>query len=352
MILELTQQTDIPTFIRRLNQMGLQVVPLGEYKLGVTAGLDHLVNPELFAALPEVKAVLHPKEKFKLASKTARKKTIIDLKGKTIGGDQLFVIAGPCSIESVEQMELCGQMAQTEGAQALRGGAFKPRTSPYEFQGLGEEGLKILQSVGAKYNLLTISEVMDASQIDLVAGYIDILQIGARNMHNFSLLKELGRVKNPILLKRGFAATYQDLLLAAEYIMSAGNPNVILCERGIRTFETYTRNTLDLNAVPALKELTHLPILVDPSHGTGRRSMILPMARAAIAAGADGITVEMHPNPDAALTDAAQTIGPEAFAQMMREIQMIHECLIQLDIPVQYNPKNGLASEHFQVPKK
>ena len=172
---------------------------------------------------------------------------------------------------------------------------------------------------------------MDASQINLVASYIDILQIGARNMHNFSLLKELGRVKNPILLKRGFAATYQDLLLAAEYIMSAGNPNVILCERGIRTFETYTRNTLDLNAVPALKELTHLPILVDPSHGTGRRSMILPMARAAIAAGADGITVEMHPNPDAALTDAAQTIGPQAFAQMMREIRAIHECLTNME---------------------
>jgi 3-deoxy-7-phosphoheptulonate synthase len=224
-------------------------------------------------------------------------------------------------------------MAQEQGAQALRGGAFKPRTSPYEFQGLGEEGLKILQTVGAKYNLLTISEVMDASQINLVASYIDILQIGARNMHNFSLLKELGRVKNPILLKRGFAATYQDLLLAAEYIMSAGNPNVILCERGIRTFETYTRNTLDLNAVPALKELTHLPILVDPSHGTGRRSMILPMARAAIAAGADGITVEMHPNPDAALTDAAQTIGPEAFVQMMREIRIIHECLTSMKSP-------------------
>ena len=333
MILELTQQADIPAFIRRLNQMGLQVVQLEERKLGITAGLDSLVNPALFGALPEVKSVLHPKEKFKLASKAAREKTIIKLKGKTIGGDQLFVIAGPCSIESTEQMELCGQMAQEQGAQALRGGAFKPRTSPYEFQGLGEEGLKILQTVGAKYNLLTISEVMDASQINLVASYIDILQIGARNMHNFSLLKELGRVKNPILLKRGFAATYQDLLLAAEYIMSAGNPNVILCERGIRTFETYTRNTLDLNAVPALKELTHLPILVDPSHGTGRRSMILPMARAAIAAGADGITVEMHPNPDAALTDAAQTIGPEAFVQMMREIRIIHECLTSMKSP-------------------
>lgn len=267
------------------------------------------------------------KEKFKLASLATQEKTVIQIKGKTIGGKELFIIAGPCSIESKEQMQLCAQIAYENGAQSLRGGAFKPRTSPYEFQGLGQEGLGILRDAGAKYNLITITEVMDSSQIDLIASNIDILQVGARNMHNFSLLKELGRVKNPILLKRGFAATYQDLLLAAEYIMSAGNPNVILCERGIRTFETHTRNTLDLNAVPALKELTHLPVVVDPSHGTGHRSMVLPMARAAVAAGADGITVEMHPDPDRALTDAAQTIGPKAFAKMMQEIKAIFQCL-------------------------
>lgn len=227
-------------------------------------------------------------------------------------------------------MELCAQAAHEHGAQSLRGGAFKPRTSPYEFQGLGEEGLRLLQSAGEKYHLVTISEVMDASQIDLVANYSDILQIGTRNMHNFSLLKQLGRVKNPILLKRGFAATYQDLLLAAEYIMSAGNPHVILCERGIRTFESHTRNTLDLNAIPALKELTHLPLIVDPSHGTGHRSMVLPMARAAVAAGANGITVEMHPDPDKAFTDAAQTIGLKAFEKMMKELKAIYQCLSEV----------------------
>ncbi len=326
MILELKPHVDEFALIRRLERMGFQAVRQGQNRLSIVRGIDKHVKPELFTALPEVAAVLPLKEKFKLASKAAQEKTIIEIKGKTIGGSELFVIAGPCSIESIEQMEACAQMAVEQGAQSLRGGAFKPRTSPYEFQGLGEEGLKILHAVGVKHNLITISEVMDASQIDLCSQYVDILQIGARNMHNFTLLKELGRVKNPILLKRGFAATYQDLLLAAEYIMSAGNPNVILCERGIRTFETHTRNTLDLNAVPALKELTHLPIIVDPSHGTGHRSLVLPMARAAVAAGADGLTVEMHPDPDKAFTDAAQTIGPKAFAQMMKEVKRIHAC--------------------------
>jgi 3-deoxy-7-phosphoheptulonate synthase len=327
MLLTLKPNTDESAFIRRLEKMGFQVARQGDMRLGVVRGVDSLVRPELFTALPEVASVAPLKEKFKLASKAAKEKTVIEVQGKTIGGPDLFVIAGPCSIESKEQMELCAQIAAKNGAQALRGGAFKPRTSPYEFQGLGEEGLQILHDMGMKYNLVTVSEVMDASQIDLVAGYVDILQIGARNMHNFALLKELGRVKNPILLKRGFAATYQDLLLAAEYILSAGNPNVILCERGIRTFETHTRNTLDLNAVPSLKELTHLPILVDPSHGTGRRSLVPPMALAAVAAGADGIAVEMHPDPDRAVTDAAQTIDPTAFAKMMHTINMVHACL-------------------------
>ena len=289
MLLELKPHVDEFALIRRLERMGFQVVRNSQKRLSIVKGIDKLVRPELFSTLPEVEAVLPLKEKYKLASKAAHEKTVIEIKGKTIGGSELFVIAGPCSIESKEQMEECAKVAYENGAQSLRGGAFKPRTSPYEFQGMGEEGLKILRDAAAPYNLITVSEVMDVSQIELVASYVDILQIGARNMHNFSLLKELGRVKNPILLKRGFAATYQDLLLAAEYIISAGNPNVILCERGIRTFETHTRNTLDLNAVPALKELTHLPIVVDPSHGTGHRSMVAPMARASVAAGADGI---------------------------------------------------------------
>lgn len=330
MIIELKPHVDPFAFIRRLERMGLQAVRQGERRLSIVRGINGQVHTELFLALPEVESVLPLKEKFKLASKAASEKTVIKIKGRTIGGDELFVIAGPCSIESKEQMDFCAKLAFENGAQSLRGGAFKPRTSPYDFQGMGEEGLKILRDSAAEYNLVTISEVMDASQIDLVASYIDILQIGARNMHNFTLLKELGRVKNPILLKRGFAATYQDLLLAAEYIISAGNPNVILCERGIRTFETHTRNTLDLNAVPALKEMTHLPIVVDPSHGTGIRSMVLPMARASVAAGADGIMVEMHPDPDKAHTDAAQTIGPKLFEKMMKEITLIHKCLSEV----------------------
>lgn len=330
MMLVIKPHVDQAAFIERLKRMGLRAVLQEDRKLNVVRGVDANVLPNLFTALPEVESVQPVKEKFKLASKAAKKKTVIEVKGKTIGGPSLFIIAGPCSIESEAQMEACAKEAASQGAHGLRGGAFKPRTSPYEFQGMGEEGLKILQKMGQKYHLVTVSEVMDISQIDLVAKYIDILQVGARNMHNFSLLKELGRVKNPILLKRGFAATYQDLLLAAEYIIAAGNPSVILCERGIRTFETHTRNTLDLNAVPALKELTHLPVLVDPSHGTGRRSMVLPMARASIAAGADGVAIEMHPDPDKALTDAAQTIGFQDFEKMIKELNRVHACLSDL----------------------
>ncbi len=255
---------------------------------------------------------------------------MIEIKGKKIGGSEIFVIAGPCSIESEEQLEACAQIAVKNGAAALRGGAFKPRTSPYEFQGLGVEGLKILKKVAEKYGLISVTEVVDVNQIELVSQHADILQVGSRNMHNFALLKALGRVKNPILLKRGFAASYKEFLMAAEYIISSGNPNVILCERGIRTFETHTRNTLDLNAVPALRELTHLPIIVDPSHGTGRRSMVLPMARASIAAGADGLIVEIHPEPDQALTDAAQTIDLKVFEKMMKEIKLLSKCLLDV----------------------
>ncbi len=201
------------------------------------------------------------------------------------------------------------------------------RASPYEFQGLGEEGLRLLEQAGLEYGLVTVSEVMDASQIDLVARHIDILQVGSRNMQNFNLLKELGKIRKPVLLKRGFSATYQDLLMAAEYILSGGNIQVILCERGIRTFETYTRNMLDVTAVPVLKELTHLPIVLDPSHGTGLRSLVSPMARASIAAGADGVIIEMHPRPDQSVSDAAQTLSFEAFHQMMHELRVVHGAL-------------------------
>ena len=317
--------------IQRLQNMGFKVEPIGNEKLAIVKGIDALVQMKEFERLPHVKKVHPLKMRFKLASRNCKNEnTVIRIKGVEIGGGSLFVCAGPCSIESEEQMHACARAAQLNGAQAIRGGAFKPRTSPYEFQGMGEDGLKLLEKAGREHGLITISEVMDASQIHTVCQYVDILQVGARNMQNFSLLKELGKVKNPILLKRGFSATYQDLLMAAEYILSEGNPNVILCERGIRTFETHTRNTLDLNAVPVLRELTHLPIVVDPSHGTGLRSLVLPMARAAIAAGADGLMIEIHPHPDQAISDAQQTIGLEAFKQMMKEVTIIHKAMESL----------------------
>lgn len=250
-------------------------------------------------------------------------KTIISLHGLTIGNDTLAVIAGPCSIESEDQIHQTAEIVAKEGASILRGGAFKPRTSPYDFQGLAEEGLRYLEAAAKKNHLLSISEVMDTSDIDLVAKYVDILQVGSRNMQNFSLLKQVGRAGKPVLLKRGFSATYHEFLMAAEYILQSGNPNVILCERGIRTFESHTRNTLDLAAIPILHELSHLPVIIDPSHGTGIRSAVLPMAYAALAAGADGIMVEVHPTPDLALSDAKQTISPDMFAEMMQSLRSI-----------------------------
>lgn len=237
-----------------------------------------------------------------------------------IGGNDLVIMAGPCSIENEEQIFATAEIVKGAGAQVLRGGAFKPRTSPYSFQGLGEEGLRLLQAAGAAHNLYTVSEVMDAASIGLVSSYVDILQVGSRNMHNFSLLKALGQTRKPILLKRGHSATYHELLMAAEYILDGGNPNVILCERGIRTFETHTRNTLDLAAVPALQAMSPLPVIVDPSHGTGRRELVPPLAKAALAAGANGVMIEVHPNPDRALSDAEQTLGPADFQQLMEDL--------------------------------
>jgi len=240
-----------------------------------------------------------------------------------IGGNKVVTMAGPCSVESPEQIEQCAEIAAKGGAQVLRGGAFKPRSSPYSFQGLGEEGLKLMRAAADRNGLLMVSEVMDSTQIPLLCEYSDILQLGARNMQNFNLLRAVGQVRKPVLLKRGIAATIEELLLAAEYVMSGGNYEVILCERGIRTFETYTRNTMDIAAIPVVKKLSHLPIIGDPSHGTGRRDMVLPMARAAVAAGADGLIVEVHPDPDHAMSDGAQTITPEQFYEMMHKVRAV-----------------------------
>lgn len=265
-------------------------------------------------------------KKFKLASREYQPhSSSISVGNHIIGHGELTIIAGPCSVESKEQIDDIAGLVSKQGAHILRGGAFKPRTSPYDFQGLGEKGLRYLKEAADKHNLLCISEVMDTQEIDLVANYVDILQIGARNMQNFSLLKQIGKIQKPVMLKRGLAATYTDLLMAAEYILESGNPNVILCERGIRTFETYTRNTLDITAIPVLHELSHLPVIVDPSHGTGIRRLVPPMAYAAVAAGADGIMVEVHSYPEKALSDAKQTLDPTMFETMMRIICQMKE---------------------------
>lgn len=331
MLIELYPNTsfaDEDALIRRLTKMGFHVVRQGRCRMALVSGVDNYVIMDDFKSLPHVANVRSLTSRYKLASRQCKADdTIIDINGIKIGGKSLFVIAGPCSIESREQLEACAKVAVINGAQALRGGAYKPRSSPYEFQGMRIEGVKLISQVAKEHGLLSITEVMDTTQLEQASEHIDILQIGARNIQNYSLLKELGKVKNPIVLKRGFATTYQEFLMAAEYIMVGGNPNVILCERGIRTFETYTRNTLDLNAVPALQEQTHLPVIVDPSHGTGVRSLVPIMARAAIAAGASGILVETHPNPDKSISDATQTISFDAFAKMMREVKIIHNVM-------------------------
>lgn len=333
MLIELKPGTTLQEeklLIGRLQKMGFQVEQSVQGHLAIVRGITAQVQFKEFEHLPCVQKVHSLKTRFILASRQYKNEdTVIRIKGVEIGGGALFISGGPCSIESEEQIQACAKAIKETGAQGLRGGAFKPRTSPYEFQGMKEEGLKLIQKAGNEHGLITISEVMEISQIPLFANYIDVLQVGTRNMQNFNLLKELGKLKTPILLKRGFSATYQDLLMAAEYILSEGNPNVILCERGIRTFEVHTRNTLDLNAVPVLRELTHLPIMVDPSHGTGIRSLVAPMARASLAAGADGLIIETHPYPDQAVSDSQQTISLESFAKLMEELKILHKTLRQ-----------------------
>jgi len=279
-------------------------------------------NLEVLGGVMEVHRISAP---YKLAGRSFRPQgTIIDFpNGVKIGGKEIVVMAGPCSVESREQLFIVAEQVAQAGARALRGGAFKPRTSPYSFQGLGLDGLKLLREAGDKFNLLVISEVMEISQIELMLPYVDILQVGARNMQNFNLLRELGKLKKPILLKRGIAATIEELLLSAEYIMAGGNYNIIVCERGIRTFETYTRNTLDVSAIPIVHKLSHLPIASDPSHGTGRRDKVAPMARASVAAGADALLIEVHHNPDKALSDGAQSLYPDQFSELMQALRMI-----------------------------
>jgi 3-deoxy-7-phosphoheptulonate synthase len=289
--------------------------------VGVHRDFDHR-DFELLDGVREVMRITQP---YKLASRQFKPEgTIVNLgRGVSIGGNDIVIMAGPCSVESRDQINAVAESVAKSGAKILRAGAFKPRTSPYAFQGMGEEGLKLMKEAAEKTGLFTVSEVMDPSQIQMMSGYVDIFQVGARNMQNYHLLRALGEVRKPVLLKRGMSATMEELLLSAEYILVGGNYDVILCERGIRTFETYTRNTFDIAAIPVIKKLSHLPMIGDPSHGTGRRDKVAPMARAAVAAGADGLLIEVHNDPDHALSDGAQSLDPPQFEQLMNELRMI-----------------------------
>ncbi len=299
----------------------------------VSRGADHTVigavgrkvidkrDIELLDGVSEVIRISSP---YKLVSRTFKPDdTIIEIKGIKIGGGHIGMIAGPCSVESFEQVDATAKKLASYGVKILRGGAFKPRTSPYAFQGMGEEGLKILREVADKYDMLVTSEVMEVNQIPMFLKYVDILQVGARNMQNFNLLKSLGEIRKPVLLKRGLSATIEELLMSAEYIMSGGNREVILCERGIRTFEPITRNTLDISAIPVVQKISHLPIVVDPSHATGLRDKVAPMSKAAVAAGADGLIIEVHNSPETALCDGAQSLYPEEFAELYKDLKAL-----------------------------
>ena len=291
--------------------------------LGAVGG-NRSFDTRLIQVMDGVQEVLRITEPYKLASRTFKpERSAVSFDGFRIGGDEVIVMAGPCSVETEEQIAASAAAVKKAGAKILRGGAFKPRSSPYSFQGLGEEGLRMMRTAADAEGLKVVSEVMAVGQIELVARYADILQVGARNMQNYTLLRELGKTHTPVLLKRGIAATIEEWLLSAEYVLSGGNTEVILCERGIRTFESYTRNTLDISAIPVIQKLSHLPIIADPSHGTGLRDKVTPMARAAIAAGADGLIIEVHPNPDQALSDGAQSIFPLQFDRLMAELRII-----------------------------
>jgi 3-deoxy-7-phosphoheptulonate synthase len=287
-------------------------------------GDERLIRRERFVLLPQVEDVIPILKPYKLASREFKpENTVVRTAGVEIGGKKVVIIAGPCSVESEEQILETAEAVKAAGANLLRGGAYKPRTSPYAFQGLGEGGLRLLALAREKTGLGIVTEVMESAEVDMVLEYADILQVGARNMHNTKLLRSLSRVEKPILLKRNFSATLNEFLMSAEYLLSGGNNQVILCERGIRTFVEFTRNTLDLNIVPAVKQLSHLPIIVDPSHGTGRHDFVIPMSRAAIAAGADGLIVEVHPRPAEAYSDGEQSLTPEKFRVLMREVAPI-----------------------------
>jgi 3-deoxy-7-phosphoheptulonate synthase len=316
-------EQDVQHVVERIEQLGLQAhLSKGVERtiIGVI-GDERLIKKEQLSLLPLVENVIPVLKPYKLASREfKREDSIIDVAGVKIGGKEVVIIAGPCSVETEEQLMQTARAVKSAGASLLRGGAYKPRTSPYAFQGLGSDGLKLLSKARSETGLGIVTEVMESTDVEEVAEHADLLQIGARNMQNTKLLRALSKIRKPVLLKRNFSATLNEFLMSAEYLLSGGNDQVILCERGIRTFVEYTRNTLDLNIVPVVKKLSHLPIIVDPSHGTGRQDLIIPMSRAAVAAGADGLIVEVHPNPAEAFSDGDQSLTPEMFRQLVQEV--------------------------------
>src|SRR5215831_4586139 len=317
---------DVRRVVETVRSLGLNAHPIpGAQRtaIGIT-GNRGAVEPAAFENLPGVAEVIPVSAPYKLVSREAkRENSVVSVGGVPVGGPRLAVVAGPCAIESEAQAIETGVRVREAGATLYRGGAFKPRTSPYSFQGLGEEGLRILVKVKKETGLPTVTEVLDTETVDLVAEHADCLQVGARNMQNFSLLRRLGRIRKPVLLKRGMSATIEELLLSAEYLLAEGNYDVILCERGVRTFADHTRNTLDLSAIPYVQRISHLPIMVDPSHGTGKRQKVLPLSRAAVAVGADGLLIEVHNHPEAALSDGPQALLPEMFVDLMQQVRRL-----------------------------
>jgi 3-deoxy-7-phosphoheptulonate synthase len=324
-------EADIQRVVATIEEMGYQARPMpGKQRTTVgLVGNDGRVDGSRLAALPGVQEIIHVTKPYKQVSREWKpESTVVRLAGGlSVGGDDVVVMAGPCSVESERQILTAARQVREAGATVLRAGAFKPRSSPYSFHGLGPVGLKLLARAREETGLLIVTEAMDAEGLDLVLEVADVVQIGARNMQNYSLLKYAGRCGKPILLKRGLSATIQELLLSAEYILAEGNPDVILCERGIRSFDQATRNLFDVSAIPVVHAVSHLPIVADPSHGTGHRDMVIPMARAAVAAGADGLLVEVHPNPDRALSDGAQSLYPEQFERLMKETRLIADAI-------------------------
>lgn len=322
-----TSDERIQEIVQFVEKQGVQAhVSKGEDRTVI--GIIGQADPKLAEQLRQmsgVEQVVKISKSYKLASRDFHPAdTVIKIKDVEIGGEQLVVMGGPCAVETPEQIDEIARLVKAAGGQVLRGGAFKPRTGPYSFQGVGVEGLIMMAEAGKKHGLLTITEVMTPEYVDVCAGYADILQVGTRNMQNFDLLRKLGTIQTPVLLKRGFSSTYDEFLNAAEYILAGGNPNVMLCERGIRTFETYTRNTLDLSAIPVLKQLSHLPVISDPSHGTGRRELVVPMTKASVAAGADGLIIEMHTDPDNSMTgDGVQSLFPDQFANLLVDLEKL-----------------------------